>query len=99
VTVTVTDLLAYVGTGDVTTAAPVLPVAEALVSAHVGTATVPETVLDRAVLEVASELFHRRNAPSGISQFGAADGSVVRVARDPMVAAYPLLAPWVVGLA
>jgi len=97
--VTVNDILAYVGTGDVATATPVLPVAEALVAAHVGAADVPETVLDRAVLEVASELFHRRNAPSGIAQFGAADGTVVRVARDPMVAAYPLLAPWVVGLA
>lgn len=69
-----------------------------LVGRYVGSATVPQTVLERAHLEVGSELFHRRNAPNGISQFATLDGSsAVRVARDPMVGAYPLLARYVGG--
>jgi hypothetical protein len=66
--------------------------AYALVSAYVGGNDIPQAVGDRAVLETASELFHRRNAPNGIAQFAAFDGSPVRVARDPMTPAYPLLA-------
>lgn len=59
-------------------------------------AGIPATVLDRAVLEVAAELFHRRQAPNGISQFATPDGGgAIRVARDPMVAAYALLGPYV----
>lgn len=63
----------------------------ALVDGYVGNATVPELVLERAYLEVGSELFHRRNAPNGVAQFNTFDGSAIRVARDPMVGAYPLL--------
>jgi len=48
-------------------------------------------VLERAYLEVGSELFHRRSAPNGVMQFTTLDGSAIRVARDPMVGAYPLL--------
>ncbi|QTX04115.1 hypothetical protein [Agromyces archimandritae] len=74
--------------------------AEALVAALVGTTEVPAAVLDRARIEVGSELYNRRAAPNGISQFAAADGSAIRVARDPMVAAYPILAPFLpVGFA
>lgn len=65
--------------------------AYALVSAYVGGIDIPQAIGDRAVLETASELFHRRNAPQGIAQFAAFDGSPVRVARDPMVGAYPIL--------
>jgi len=65
--------------------------AYALVDGFVGTATVPSTVLERAYLEVGSELFHRRSAPNGVMQFTTLDGSAIRVARDPMVGAYPLL--------
>ena len=72
--------------------------AEALVTAYVGTALVPSEVLGRAVLEVGSELFHRRSAPNGVAQFGTLDGAApLRVARDPMVGAYPLLARYVGG--
>ncbi|RZU66753.1 hypothetical protein EV379_3119 [Microterricola gilva] len=74
--------------------------AEALVSARVGTATVPTPILERAQIEVGSELYNRRSAPNGISQFSAPDGSAIRVARDPMVAAYPILQPYLpLGLA
>lgn len=69
--------------------------AGALVARFSGSATIPAAVNDRAVLEVASELFHRRQAPNGIAQFATIDGaSPIRVARDPMIAAYPLLVPY-----
>lgn len=72
-------------------------VAKHLVSADVA-ATVPADVLARAVIEVGSELYHRKNAPSGVAQFADLDGySPVRVARDPMVAARPILAPYITG--
>lgn len=66
-----------------------------LVEGFVGTKEIPDEIMDRAYLEVGSELFHRRSAPNGIAQFASFDGSPVRVARDPMVAAYPILAPFV----
>lgn len=67
--------------------------ATALVDQHTAGATVPGTVRDRAVLECAAELYNRADAPNGIKSF-AEDGTTVRVARDPMVAARPLLAPF-----
>ena len=70
--------------------------AQELVSQFVGGSNVPEVVLDRAVLEVGSEMFHRRNAPNGIAQF-AVEGTAIRVARDPLVGAYPLLSRYVGG--
>ena len=62
-----------------------------LVWNFVGGADVPEQILERAILETGSELFHRRNAPSGIAQFASFDGAPIRVARDPMVGAYKIL--------
>lgn len=74
--------------------------ARALVESQVGGAAIPDDVRNRAVIEVAAELYHRRSAPNGVKSF--ADGfdgsSVIRVARDPLVAARPLLAPYL-GLA
>ena len=97
------DLARYVGTReDDENAASALDQAIALVDNYVGGVTVPVAVLHRAYLEVGSELFHRRTAPSGIKQFATPDGAgtIARVARDPMVAAYPLLTPFVgMGLA
>lgn len=70
--------------------------ADALITGQVGGAVVPESVRDRAVIEVAAELFHRKSAPNGIKNF--ADGfdgaAAIRVARDALVAARPLLAPY-----
>ena len=63
-----------------------------LVARYIGYHSVPHSVVQRARLEVAAELFHRRNAPGGITQFAAVDGAApVRMARDPLVAAYPIL--------
>ena len=68
-----------------------------LVEEFVGTSEVPESILDNAYLQVASELFNRRNAPSGISQFASFDGQAMRVARDPMQSTYPILQKYVVS--
>lgn len=87
------DLAAYVGSDDQDALERALATADALVDNYINTSIggVPEEVRDEAALKVASELFHAKNAPNGISQFAAFDGAPVRVARDPMVAAYPLL--------
>lgn len=74
--------------------------ATALVNIFIGQEIIPVAILDRAFLEVGSELYHRRQAPNGIAQFASMDGSPVRVARDPMLGAYPLLQRFMVpGLA
>lgn len=49
------------------------------------------TLLNRAIEKCACELFEQRKAPSGIRSFSD-DGTTVRIARDPMVAARPILA-------
>lgn len=68
--------------------------AEALVAQAVGSAEIPTIILDRAVLECGSELYHRRSAPLGVSQFASVDGSAVRISRDPMVGAIRILKPF-----
>lgn len=104
--ITTDDLRTYVGASPTDDAfiGACLVTATSLIAAHCGVevvggivagSTVPEPVLDRATLEVGSELFHRRQAPNGIAQFASPDGGQgVRVARDPMVAARPILAPF-----
>ena len=70
--------------------------AERLVADQIGGASVPDAIRDRAALEVAAELFHRRSAPNGIKSFadGLDGATAIRVARDALVAARPLLAPY-----
>ena len=90
------DLKAYVGAPDSDNAFvnDCWSEATALVVAFVGTATVNADILQRAKIECGSELFHRRSAPNGIAQFATLDGgSAVRINRDPMTPAYPLLTP------
>lgn len=94
---TAADLREYVGasTHDDAFIKSCVETAEALVTAYVGNTEIPAAILNRAVLEAGSELFHRRQAPNGIAQFANADGTPgIRVARDPMVAARPILAPF-----
>ncbi|MGV9183739.1 hypothetical protein [Arcanobacterium canis] len=67
-----------------------------LTTGYVGNSTVPVKVLEYATVEVARELHTRRGAPGGVlSPFG--DAAPVRLARDPLKAAYPILAPYVGG--
>lgn len=92
------DLKAYVGApaSDDAFVADCWTEASALVSKFVGTATVNADVLNRAKIECGSELYHRRSAPNGVAQFATLDGGqAIRVARDPMIAAIPILLPWV----
>jgi uncharacterized protein YuzB (UPF0349 family) len=86
------DLLDYVGgtQSDLEFVGKCLVQAIMLVNAYCIRTEVPEEVLDNAYLQVGSELFHRRNAPSGIAQFSSLDGtSPVRVAKDPMTSVWP----------
>ncbi|GMA34738.1 hypothetical protein [Demequina litorisediminis] len=96
---TATDLLVYVNAGDSDLPFITECHAEAtdLVAVYVGDAEVPETVLGRAVKEVGAELFHRRSTKNGVAQFATPDAQPIRVARDPMVAAYPILNRYVGG--
>lgn len=92
-----TDLENYVGAdpSDIAYVEQCYGEALSLVTAYVGTidpvTAIPDEVLERAYLEVGSELYHRRQAPNGVAQFSTFDGAPIRVARDPMVGAYPLL--------
>ena len=70
--------------------------ASELIDVFIGTATVPAVILDRARIVVGAELYGQRAAPNGIAQFATFDGqSAIRVARDPMTGAYPLLGRYV----
>lgn len=73
--------------------------AAALVDHWCGTSTelVPVEVLYRAYIEVGAELFYRKQAPQGISQFAAADGTAIRTRRDPLDGVRPMLAAFLPG--
>jgi hypothetical protein len=95
--VTLADLQAYIGTdetGDFIESC--LTAGNSIVGNYIGAVnTVPGEVHNQAILIVSSELFHRRSAPNGIAQFASMDGQPIRMGRDPMAAAYPLLLPFV----
>lgn len=100
---TMEDLKAFVGSEDYEYDAlftDCLAESIALVSKYVGVAVVPVVILDRAILEVGADLFNRRSAPNGImnQQYATVDGigaAPMRIARDPLVAAYKILGRWV----
>ena len=94
--VSLAEFQAYVGTDESDFPQECLTTGHALVTRFIGDVeTVPAHVHDQATLIASSELFHRRSAPNGISQFASMDGTAVRVSRDPMTAVYPLLLPYV----
>ena len=88
-----TNLKAYVGAASTDDAytEECWDTAQDLVASYVQTTKIPVKVLKRAYLEVGSELFHRRNAPMGVSQYANYDGNPVKIARDPLLGVYPLL--------
>lgn len=70
----------------------------ALVANYIGSTVVPRPLLRRACLVVASELYHQASAPGGVmQQFLDVGAQPVRMARNPMVGAYPLLDPFMPG--
>jgi hypothetical protein len=96
--VTVEDLRAYVGAvADDDYLQPALDTAEALITQLIGAVeTVPEVIRDQSVLLTASEVFHRKQAPFGVQQFGIMDGAAPqRVSLDPKTPAYRLLQPFI----
>lgn len=74
--------------------APVYDVARLLVAQYVGSRNVPEEIFTLAVHKVGSELWASRDAVGGIVTGYTDMGSGLRLARDPMVAARPILAPY-----
>lgn len=60
---------------------------------------VPDSLMDRMTLEVGSELYNRKSAPSGGSQYQTYEGGTfpVRSPRDPLTQVRPMLAMFVVG--
>ncbi|WP_114856467.1 hypothetical protein [Brachybacterium sp. YJGR34] len=67
-----------------------------LVADKVGTATVPPAVLSTAILEVAANLYQRRQSSIGTQSFGDPEtlGNPMRPALDPLTPAWPLLRPY-----
>jgi hypothetical protein len=56
-------------------------------------------VLEGAIVDCGSEIYHRRDAPFGVTAFATPDGPVgTRVSTDPMIRARVMLAPYVDGL-
>jgi hypothetical protein len=87
------DLKAYIGAGseDDAFVEECFDTSIELVASYVKSSKIPANVLKRVYLEVGSELFQRRNAPLGVSQYATADGSPRSIARDPLAGVYPLL--------
>lgn len=56
--------------------------------------TVPAVIEDVCVLQVASEHWNRRNAPSGIAQFADGSGQGMRVSLDTKRSIYAQLLPY-----
>ena len=93
--VTLEEFQAYVGTEETVFPQECLTAGQALITRYIGEVEdIPTAIEDQAVLIASSELFHRRSAPQGVAQFASMDGTPVRVARDPMIAVYPLLQPY-----
>jgi hypothetical protein len=60
---------------------------------------VPEVIVARVVLEVGADLFYRKASRNGIVGFEGIEAQPMRVNRDPMAAAYPILRQYIpVGL-
>lgn len=68
--------------------------ARQLVTDKIGTRTVPEPVRDSAIVEVAADQYHRRTAHNGIAAVDSVDVQPFRINRDPLIAAYPILRPY-----
>lgn len=70
--------------------------AGAMVEHHIGTRAVPLPILELATLEVGADLYNRKSARNGVATFQGPDDmqAPMRIARDPMRAAYDILRPY-----
>lgn len=75
-------------------AAQCLQEAKALVARHVGKTEVPAAIMDRAVLEVGSNLLRRGAHLDGLAGFESSESAPLRITRDPLQAARAILAPY-----
>lgn len=98
------DVATFVNAGssaDTDLLASCFAVAVEATAAELGNVTavtqVPTATLARVVVEVAADLWHRRNAPGGIAAWAGETASPVYVRRDALHAVRPLLAPYVGG--
>jgi len=74
--------------------------ASSLIANFVGKAKMPDEIRRRAILEVGADLFHRRASRNGVIGFEGVEAIPVRIARDPMLSAYPILRQYLpIGLA
>lgn len=70
--------------------------AVALVSGRWGTMPdLPEVMGMRVLLEVAADLYYRRASRNGVVSLGDSEVVAVRISRDPLSAAEPMMRPWV----
>lgn len=90
----VTEYVNALGDADQASVAAAVPEAVELVTHHIGAAQVPEVIRERAIVEVAAELFYRKMARNGVMEFGGTDLAPFRIRNDPMKAVYPLLRPY-----
>jgi len=74
--------------------AEMIDTAVQMVRSYVGASELPDKIAHRAVLEVARELNTRMLSPGGVFSAFADAGSPVRLARDPLRACAPMLAPY-----
>ena len=94
--VTLQEFKDYVGTKD-TSDFPQLCLDAGLADVNnlIGTVTtVPADLKDLCVLQVASEHWNRRSAPSGIAQFADGSGQGMRVSLDTKRSVYAQLLPF-----
>ncbi|MDU5025364.1 MAG: hypothetical protein E6261_04610 [Cutibacterium avidum] len=77
-------------------AGPVIDAATQLVNQTLGgnLDDVPASILSQAEVIVAAELWRRRDAPGGVVNAWGDAATPVRLARDPITPALPLLRPW-----
>lgn len=99
--ITVADFAIYVNDSQITTdedkealAFRALEAARQLVHAGYRIERIPEAVLDQALLQVASELWIRRDNPGGIVQAAFEGGLTSRLSRDALTSVRPMLATW-----
>ncbi|OKL49298.1 hypothetical protein [Boudabousia marimammalium] len=72
-----------------------LQTATELLKKHIGESDIPAPVYKHAVLTVASDLYHRKDAPGGVLAPMSDMGATVRLARDPLTPVYATLAPFI----